>query len=331
MVQADVILGCRYGDEGKGKVTSELLNSGNYSYCIRFNGGSNAGGSLYINGKKFVVHTLPVGILIGMTSIIGPGCVVNCKKIQEELKELGIKNYNLLISERAHVVLDHHIEQEIKEDKIGTTKQGIGPCYSDKYARIGKRVIDFKEEFEKIPGVKVIDLYTIFKNLKETDKILFQGVQGLGLDIDHGHYPFVTSSSCGISGVLTTGIPMKYIKNIYGIIKAYDTYVGLREFQDLNDPDLCKLQKQGHEFGNTTGRSRQCNWLNLDETKAAIFRNGINILIVNKVDILKEVGVFKYILNEKIVEKETYTEWENDIKSELNVNTIIFSSSPEKI
>ena len=339
---ADVILGGRYGDEGKGKVTSELLTSGNYNYCIRFNGGSNAGGSLYFKGKKYIVHTLPVGIVTGMKSIIGPGCVVNYMKIKSELEDLrkqGITEWNLLISDRAHVVLDSHLEQERKESKIGTTRQGIGPCYTDKYSRTGSTVRQFKPQFESIPGVKVIDLYTEFKEMEKMSEtkrvgILFQGVQGLGLDIDHGHYPFVTSSSCGISGVLTSGVPMKWIRNVYGIIKAYDTYVGLREFQDPEEKLLEVIQEVGKERGNTTGRPRQCNWLDLDETKAAFFRNGITHVIVNKVDILQEVNVFRYILGGKIVSFDNYSEWKENVERELKetgVESVVFSGNPEKI
>ena len=343
---ADVILGGRYGDEGKGKVTSELLNSGDYSYCIRFNGGSNAGGSLYHNGKKFTVHTLPVGIIKGMKSIIGPGCVVNPDKIRKELEELikqGIKDPQLMISDRAHVVLDKHIQQELDESTIGTTKQGIGPCYTDKYARKGSRVIDHKEKFEAIPGVTVIDLYSLFKWVQDTNKytnprvgFLFQGVQGLGLDIDHGSYPFVTSSSCGISGVLSSGIPFTWIRNVYAILKGYDTYVGARSFQDNSDLDLVKLQKVGNEIGNTTGRSRQCNWIDLSETVAALFRNNVTHIVINKIDILKEVGVFKYKKDGLIFQKDTYSEWEDDVKSFIRFNvpfctSIILSGSPHFI
>lgn len=290
-MKIDVVLGLQYGDEGKGKVCHSLLKDGDYTHVLRFNGGGNAGHTIYHEGKKLVTHLIPSGVFYGKKSIVGPGCVVNINNFLNELdylKREGVKTEGLVyIARNAHIVTDNHLVEDSKDTKIGTTKSGNGPAYRDKYTRTGLRAEDFNELKPYL-----IDIYHEFYGSRSESIVLAEGAQAIGLDIDWGDYPYVTSSHCGIGSVLLNGFSHKDIRNVYGVIKAYDTYVGAKKFQG-SDPVFEKIQEVGNEFGSTTGRKRQVGWLDWDLVTKSIKMNGVNRLIVNKTDILQTVGEWK--------------------------------------
>lgn len=331
-MKGDVIIGLQYGDEGKGKILVAMIQKNKYDYCIRFNGGPNAGHSIYKDGIKYITHQIPSGIVYGLKCIIGPNCVVDINKLEKEISELeslGIKNVrtNLLISYNAHIIDLKHIEYDTKSNMIGTTGSGIGPTYSDKALRTGQRINDIKRN-NIICGCKVIDCYEEL-NKKKDIKLIYEGAQGFMLDINYGNYPYVTSSNCLASSVCTTGVSHKNIENVIGVCKIYNTYLGTMEFQPENENDLVLLQREGEELGNTTGRVRQCNWLNLDELLKAIKINGVDKLIINKCDIIKNVGVYKLYHLDKLIAFNTFLEMENYIKEIITDKIdIIFSGHP---
>jgi adenylosuccinate synthase len=281
-----VVVGTQWGDEGKGKIIDVLAHKADY--VVRFQGGNNAGHTVVVNGEKFILHLLPSGMLHGNGKcIIGPGVVVDPKVLLKELKTLdekGAKTDHLYISNRAHLIMPYHIKlDEVKEkargkSKIGTTKRGIGPCYSDKIARCGIRMVDFLnmeafaeklkmnlEEknamFTKIYGEEALDYDTILneyklyaeelkhriidsvpevnKALDENKFVLFEGAQAMMLDIDYGTYPYVTSSSPTAGGVTTgAGVGPRKIDKIIGVMKAYTTRVGEGPFVTELDNEL---------------------------------------------------------------------------------------------
>ena len=202
----DIVVGLSYGDEGKGKVTHHLLKSGEYTHCLRFNGGCNAGHTIYHNGEKFVTHHIPAGVFFGVKSIIGSGCVVNLQQFYDEiamLEEAGITTAGLVyIASNAHIITDDHVEEDGRDTTIGTTKRGNGPAYRDKYNRQGVRACEVPELVE---STYLIDLYREFYEGYSEPVVLCEGAQGFGLDIDWGEYPYVTSSHCTSAGALLNG------------------------------------------------------------------------------------------------------------------------------
>jgi adenylosuccinate synthase len=332
---ADIVVGLSFGDEGKGKVTHHLLKNGDYTHCIRFNGGCNAGHTIYHEGVKFITHHIPAGVFFGVRSIIGNGCVVNIDQFNREIQMLhegGVNTDGLIfIANNAHIITDAHLEEDGKDTTIGTTKRGNGPAYRDKYDRQGTLAS------EALVGTPyLIDMY---RELHETDEdvvILCEGAQGFGLDIDWGDYPYVTSSHCTTAGALLNGIPPQAVRKVYGITKAYDTYVGAKNFHGEGRVfDL--LQSLGNEFGATTGRPRQCNWLNVRDLKKAVDINGVTDVIINKVDILREVGEWNLRSSDNnaiMLKLGSEVAWKQYIRRLLNDNTninVVFSESPERI
>ena len=330
---ADIILGLSFGDEGKGKVTNSLLKNGGYTHCVRFNGSHNAGHTIYKDGKKLVTHAIPTGVVQGIKSIIGPGCVVNTGLLEEEIAELeaaGIKARELLfVDKRTNLITGGHLHEDSKDTKIGTTKRGNGPAYRDKYARKGLR-------FENgLRGINSIDIYEEFFNVHPDAKVLFEGAQGFNLDIDWGDYPYVTSSHCTTGGAILNGIPPQSVRKVIGVAKAYDTYVGAKKFE----PDLQVLRdirKIGQEFGATTGRPRQVNFLNLTNLIKSIRINGVSELIINKTDILQEVNCWNVIVDGKTIDlgnEETFKKVVGDtiIQNCESVGQIKFSFTPNDI
>jgi adenylosuccinate synthase len=305
---ADVIVDLQSGDTGKGKVAHHLAQSGTYNCVLRYNGGSNAGHTVYHAGKKIVTHQVPIGVLYGIKSIIGVGCVVNVPALLREIKELNFAGINtdglIFVDKRAHVVLSEHLEEDGSDTKIGTTRQGIGPAYRDKYGRIGTRIGD--ESYSNIAKelvsneFQIIDTYKLFFSDSEQYRILCEGAQGFNLDIDWGDYPYVTSSHCTVGSVCLNGIPPQKIRKVFGVLKAYETYVGNKEIavSDFDAPIFERIQEVGNEFGATTGRKRRVNWLNLPEVIKAMHINGVTNVIINKADVLEEVGQFAIIAND---------------------------------
>ena len=281
----DVVIGMQYGDEGKGKIANQMAASGEYDYVFRFNGGGNAGHTIYLNGEKIVTHLVPCGILHGIPSVIGNGCVINTQKLFEEieyLENLGFNTSLLKIAENAHIITREHIEEDSKDTKIGTTRTGNGPCYRDKVSRTGLRAKD-------VPELQpyLVDMYSLIHSSPK--KFLAEGAQGYWLDIDFGDYPYVTSSNTGVGAVLNNGFNFKQIRDVVGVIKCYSTYVGAKDYQQVHDDRFEKLREIGQEYGATTGRPRQIDWLNLDEVNQACQMNGVTKLIVNKMDVLAQV------------------------------------------
>ncbi len=343
------IIGTQWGDEGKGKLVDSV--SGSFDIVCRFSGGANAGHTIVVDGKKFVFHLLPSGMLHEETvGVIGNGTVVDLPGMLEELKQLsdaGLGNVGerVKISFRAHILLDYHkkIDQELEkrkgDRKIGTTGRGIGPAYADKTARIGIRCEDLldielleekikqncafhsknydlelqpAEELEKLLSVReqikplLCDTRKFLHDeMKKGKTILFEGAQAHQLDLDHGTYPFVTSSPVSIGGICTgLGVPPQKIDGVIGIAKAYCTRVGEGPFPtELEDENGEFLRKNGFEFGATTGRPRRCGWFDAVATKNSIETAGIDIINLTKLDVLsgmKELKVAtKYILDGK--------------------------------
>lgn len=337
-----VVVGLQYGDEGKGKITDVL--SAKSDYVVRFQGGDNAGHTVYVGDEKFVLHLLPSGVLqCKGRCIIANGVVVNPKAFLKEIgqiEEKGMRTDHVFISRRAHVIMPYHIlldtyrEEEEGGTQIGTTKKGIGPCYEDKIARVGIRMVDllnpevlaekikknlktknslFEKYFEK-PKLDFDEIYNEFLALGETLKdrivdtevelneaihdgknILFEGAQAAMLDIDFGTYPYVTSSSPTTGGVCSgAGVPPTSLQNLIGVAKAYTTRVGNGPFPtELNDEIGAEMRKVGHEFGATTGRPRRCGWLDLVSLKHATMINGINNLVITKLDVLSGISTLK--------------------------------------
>ncbi|MBC7742828.1 MAG: adenylosuccinate synthase [Bdellovibrionaceae bacterium] len=364
-MSATVVVGAQWGDEGKGKLIDVL--AANADMVVRFQGGSNAGHTLVVNGKKTVLHLIPSGILhADKMCLIASGVVVDIFGLAQEirnLKETGfsISPTQLLISDNATALLPYHKsldqarEKDLSEGKIGTTGKGIGPAYEDRAARralvmsdlYDKKNLLAKLEFvlkEKnalltklydVAEIKAKDIYDqiqsvigeiepyrtadvsllVSQKLKMNRRVLFEGAQGTLLDIHHGTYPYVTSSSTlAGSGSVSAGVGPHHLSKIVGVFKAYCTRVGAGPFPtELTDAVGAKIQKDGHEFGSTTGRARRCGWLDLVALKYAIRLNGINSLAMMKLDVLSDhekIGVCTgYKLNgELISEFPTSTE-----------------------
>ena len=285
----DIVCGLAWGDEAKGKIVAQLSRSGNYNYVCRWAGGNNAGHTIYINNQKYKTHLIPSGVFFGIPSIIGPDCVVNKEDFFNEIDYLNEHGFNtslIKISPRAHIVLPTHIE----EDKIkyfkqqGTTAKGIAPCYRDKYARTGYRVIDD------------IDFKKYLWNEHLEGNILCEGAQGFWLDINYGNYPYVTSSCTLPYSACSLGFSPKVINNIYGACKIYDTRSGLDpEFPEdlLDDMELLSVADEGQEYGVTTGRRRKVNWLDVDKLRQAINISGTTHLIISKIDVFEKLKLYK--------------------------------------
>ena len=347
-----VIEGSQWGDEGKGKITDYYAQIADV--VVRSQGGNNAGHTITINNEKFALRSIPSGIFNPhIKNILASGMVINPKQMLEELHGLearGITKYNLYISNRAHVVLPYHelldgaYEKYKGDHKIGTTKRGIGPCYSDKANRIGIRMgtfideEDFKESLSetlkiknaelKMLGLEELDLNTIFdeykiyakeikryvcdtsllieEEIERGSKILFEGAQGVMLCLDHGTYPYVTSSSPTGSAVpLNCGIAPSYINNILGICKSYTTRVGEGPFPTEIESDIASyIRERGHEYGTVTKRPRRVGWLDCVELNYARRVSGINYLSLMLLDVLTGLDEIKICYKYEIDGKE---------------------------
>lgn len=333
-MSVSVIVGSQWGDEGKGKIVDLL--SDRFQIVARYQGGANAGHTVEIGDKKFVLHLIPSGILRDdVICVIGNGVVIDPQALLEEIKmleDLGVQIKNrLFISHNAHLIMPYHkLLDSINESgnsKIGTTGRGIGPCYIDKYARTGIRIVDLlnrknleekircnieeknnilkklydKEELNIDEIIKaylkfddeidqyITDTTSLLNNaIKDGKSILLEGAQGALLDVDHGTYPYVTSSSPTSGGACTgTGIPPTKINSVIGIVKAYTTRVGLGPFPtELKDETGEKLRTIGYEFGATTGRPRRCGWYDAFLVNYSSMINGITKAAITKLDVL---------------------------------------------
>jgi adenylosuccinate synthase len=332
-----VVVGTQWGDEGKGKIVDLLAQD--VDIIVRFQGGNNAGHTLVVDGKKYIFHLIPSGILYkNKKCAIGNGVVVDPEILLQEIKSLKEAGFEitperLSLSEKAHLIMTYHKAIDLAreaakgKDKLGTTGRGIGPCYEDKAARTGVRVIDLTEPkvleekirsnlkeknfyLTKFFGFEALDVGPVLDNylhiaeeinpfisnisleldqaLKAEKCILFEGAQATHLDIDHGTYPFVTSSNPVAGQVCAgAGIGPKQLHNIFGIVKAYTTRVGSGPFVcELKDETGDYIQEKGSEFGATTGRKRRCGWLDLVMISDSIRLNGLDSLVITKLDVL---------------------------------------------
>jgi adenylosuccinate synthase len=329
------VLGAQWGDEGKGKIV-DLLTP-HFSIVARYQGGHNAGHTVYVGGKKFVLHLIPSGILhAGVTCIIGNGVVVDPHALfaeLDELQRLGIDvRGRLLVSDRAHLILPYHRELDVLaearrgERKIGTTSRGIGPAYEDKIGRRGIRVGDMADMSDNGPlanalrenvaarnrlvgnaDVKAGDLLDdlrrqwprlqplvadaslyLHRAIQDGKRVMFEGAQGTLLDIDHGSYPFVTSSNATAGGAATgLGIGPKMVGTVLGVAKAYTTRVGGGPLPtELTGAMGDRLRETGQEYGASTGRPRRCGWYDAVAVRYAVRLNGLDALAITKLDVL---------------------------------------------
>lgn len=335
----DICVGLAWGDEAKGKIVLDLVREGNYDWVCRWNGGSNAGHTIYINKNKYNTNIVPCGIFNDINCFIGPDCYINIDDLEKEmiyLKENGCNLDFLKISPLAHVITNSHKEEDLKKYKIqqGSTGKGIAPCARDKFGRTGLRFKDCLDYDFKI--------FNPEKNLLKGElygKILCEGAQGFWLDVNYGNYPYVTSSYTLPYSACSLGFPPQKIRHIYGAAKIYDTRVGIDpEFSEtiIDKSSLEEIVNVGSEFGTTTGRMRAANWLNLDKLIHSIVQSGVTHVIISKVDILEKVGKFKFIHLNKLNKCNTidimkaYIEMAIKTNSEF-VKEITWSNNPYSI
>jgi adenylosuccinate synthase len=329
------VLGAQWGDEGKGKIVDLLTPR--FSIVARYQGGHNAGHTVYVSGRKFVLHLIPSGILHqGVTCVIGSGVVVDLDALFAEVDTLtgmGVDvTGRLFVSDRAHLIMPYHREIEVLaearrgERKIGTTSRGIGPAYEDKIARRGIRVGDLADQTDDGPLAQAIHENVEIRNrlvgdtamkwqalladlrrhwtrlaplvsdtsllldraMKAGQRVMFEGAQGTLLDVDHGTYPYVTSSSATAGGAATgLGIGPKSVGRVLGVAKAYTTRVGGGPLPtELFDAVGERLRDTGQEYGASTGRPRRCGWFDAVAVRYAARINGLDALAITKLDVL---------------------------------------------
>ena len=330
-----VIVGAQWGDEGKGKIVDML--SEHADIVARYQGGANAGHTVCIGNKQYVLHLIPAGMFHPhITCVIGNGVVIDPAALMSEIAQLEAAGVTitgrLLISHNAHLIMPYHkqldqIREQTTAQRIGTTGRGIGPAYIDKFMRIGIRIVDLLDRdglarklktnieeknqiLTKIYGETKIDVDAIIAEYQEFDKkidefvtntslflnqalrdgkrVIAEGAQGALLDVDHGTYPFVTSSNPTSGGACTgLGIPPTSVDTVDGVVKAYCTRVGEGPFPtELIDATGERLRTTGHEFGATTGRPRRCGWFDAVALKYTAMVNGIDRIAVTKLDVL---------------------------------------------
>ncbi|GAV14812.1 adenylosuccinate synthase [Paenibacillus sp. MER 180] len=349
-----VVVGTQWGDEGKGKITDFLAESADV--VARYQGGNNAGHTILIDNKKYKLSLIPSGIFYtNKICVIGNGMVINPKALIQEIEyihENGFSTDNLRISDRAHVIMPYHmvldgLEEERKgPNKIGTTRKGIGPCYMDKAARNGIRIVDlldkdvFEKKFRHLANEKnelirmyggeeldieatlqeyfeyaefirkyVVDTSVVLNDaIDDGKKVLFEGAQGVMLDIDQGTYPFVTSSNPTAGGVcIGSGVGPSKIEEVIGVAKAYTTRVGDGPFPtELNNETGDFIREAGHEYGTVTGRARRVGWFDSVVVRHARRVSGITGLSLNSLDVLTGLETVKictaYKCGDEIIE-----------------------------
>lgn len=345
--QVQVLIGAQWGDEGKGRVVDVLANE--MDVVVRYQGGANAGHTIIAGGRKHVFHLLPSGVLYpNRTCVIGNGVVIDPEKLKEEIETLDPApadiGTRLVVSYAAHIVMPYHKKLDALNERamsrsaggapIGTTGRGIGPCYVDKYNRVGIRAEDLvcpgileqklrlnlemkNALLEKVYGEPPFDFEELYgqavrwgdfirpylgdSTLELDDafragrRILFEGAQGTFLDVDHGTYPFVTSSSCVAGGSCTGGaMGPGRIGRVIGVVKAYCTRVGEGPFPTEEFGEVGELlRRNGAEFGATTGRPRRCGWLDLVALHYAAKVNGLDVIALTKLDVLTGIDEIK--------------------------------------
>lgn len=337
-----IVVGSQWGDEGKGKIVDFFAEHADA--VVRYQGGNNAGHTIWHGDTKFELSALPSGIVTkGQLAILGNGVVINPEALLAEIKKVesqGVTVENLIISNRAHVIMPYHIaldkaSETASNNRIGTTKKGIGPAYTDKISRVGIRVADlidpeifgkllkeylpFKNaQLTKLYGEEALDYneiydkyveygrqlapyvtdtsYLLGQQMKENKRVVFEGAQGVMLDVDHGTYPFVTSSNPTAGGVMNgAGVGPKQIQDVVGVIKAYTSRVGSGPFPtELFNDTADHIREIGHEYGVVTKRPRRIGWLDAVALRHAVQVSGLTKLAINSLDVLsglKEVKI----------------------------------------
>jgi adenylosuccinate synthase len=340
------VIGAQWGDEGKGKVIDLL--SAHVDVVARFQGGPNAGHTVQVGEEKFFLHHIPSGILHPQTTcIIGNGVVILPDGIRKEfhtLAEAGISvRDRLFVSSRAHIILPHHLvldaKAEERDDRIGTTKRGVGPCYEAKYGRRGLRVEDLLDVgrletllpplegdaaavtaelagFGEFLRPHVADTGELLsRRMGEGARVLFEGAQGTLLDIDHGTYPFVTSSNSCAGGIAPgLGVGPTSVKGVVGVMKAYATRVGEGPMPtELSDATGDRIRERGREYGTTTGRPRRCGWFDAVLARYAVRVNGLDTVALTLLDVLDGFDTIRvnvgYRLGEETLEGMPLSSW----------------------
>lgn len=332
----DVLIDVQFGDCGKGKISKALIEQNQYHFVNKWNGGPNAGHAVWIGDKKFTAHHLTSGIYDPNAIIlIGRGCVVDPGKFLDEVEHFS-KHFNLdgrvFIHPATHVIGWFHKNEERDESKIGTTRTGVGPAMSAKYRRTGRRAEDVPELSEF-----VVDFDSWFGVRNRT--MLMEGSQGWWLDIDHGFYPYVTSSHMHPAHAFTSfGIPLSGLRTIYGVGKVYETYVGAQKgmLGSIEHHEEHAIRELGQEYGETTGRPRDIGYLNMERLIEAVNRTGVDVLYLNKMDVLEELGMFNFWYDANELRYfDTVEEFQEEIRSILDnfstVKEVIFSGNKHGI
>lgn len=339
------VVGCDWGDEGKGKIVCHLLTLMKFNYGLRWNGSCNAGHTIYTmhEGKrtKVVTHMVPSTILHGIPSVIGDACKIDPVKLEVEIQHLSqyVPNIRdlLKISANCGLITQSHIDEDKANDLVGTTKSGVGQCNRDYYHRTCLRVKD-KMQHGVFLGCQVIMDTAAYWMEHDYLNILAEGAQGYELSISGTNYPYVTSTHCDVGFIASSGLPTQCIKTVVGASKFYTTYVGAMEFGNQDDPDIKRIQTVGKEFGSTTGRVRKVDWFDVYGRRKACVALGVTYLVISKCDILQEVGVFKvydrdYYGNKILKTFESMEQMIAYIRDKFNgyVETVVFSFSPDHI
>ncbi|MCF8032906.1 MAG: adenylosuccinate synthase [Desulfarculaceae bacterium] len=373
-----VVLGTQWGDEGKGKIVDLLAEQA--SAIVRFQGGNNAGHTLVVDGDKFIFHLVPSGVLHqDKICYIGNGVVVDPEVLLSEMAKLEAKGIaagpdKIRVSERAQVIMPYHQALDLAREKakgnqaIGTTGRGIGPCYEDKAARVGVRMVDLLEpdtladkvetncatknylltgylNSEGIPAEPIIEQYLEFGQrlaphitdvaveldevLSDQGNVLLEGAQGTHLDIDHGTYPYVTSSNPVAGSACTgAGVGVTRLEKVMGVVKAYTTRVGGGPFlTELEDDNGRWLQEKGAEFGATTGRPRRCGWLDMVVVRHSVRLSGITGLAVTKLDVLTGLDTLQVCVGYKTADGEVIQRVPASLK-QLGACTPVYEDLP---
>jgi adenylosuccinate synthase len=335
--RADIVVGLAWGDEAKGKITSQLASKKNadgssfYSLVARWAGGNNAGHTVYVEGKKYKTHLVPSGVFHGIPSLVGPACVLHPKSFYKELtylSESGFDTSLVKVSPKCHIVKDEFLQfdKDNLAKKFGTTSRGIAPCYAAKAARTGLLAKD------------VLSSNFIWDERLEGN-LLCEGAQGVWLDLDQGNYPYVTSSTTLPYGACSIGFPSQMIGEVWGAAKLYDTRSGedpMFPSSLFDDLELTEVGRVGQEYGVTTGRRRKVNWLNLDYLCKAVRVTGTTDLVISKCDVLEDLGTYKAYHNGSLIVFGSIDEMKSYVYGAVKdcsnlIRKIIFSSSPEGI
>jgi adenylosuccinate synthase len=366
------VLGAQWGDEGKGKIVDLLTPR--FDIVARYQGGHNAGHTVYVKGTKFVLRLIPSGILHpGIACVIGNGVVVDPAALFAEVDELGRHGIEigtrLVVSDKAHLILPYHRDLDLLsearrgERKIGTTSRGIGPAYEDKIARRGIRVgdladakgleqnvrdnvtarnrlvhdstMDWRQVFDELmehakrlqPLVRDVSLF-LDGAMRSGKAVLFEGAQGTLLDIDHGTYPYVTSSNASVGGVCTgLGVGPRAIGGVFGVVKAYTTRVGEGPLPtELTGEMGQRLRDSGNEYGAVTGRPRRCGWYDAVAVRYGVRINGLDALALTKLDVLDGLETIE-ICTAYRCGPRTLTEFPSDI-GQLATCEPVYESMP---